>query len=118
MKGIDIHFLYISKEGGNQIISLYSQIKDESVLFLIQYLKVISQDFDYLHNDHDDKQFRKPSFWKEIYNNKNNDNSDHNNNNNSSYEQLKRVNEWKNRFEEHVLHHLPKMIQEHMLLQK
>ena len=131
LKGIDIHLLSKSKEGGNQIISLYSQIKESnsSLLYLIQYFKVISQDFDYLHNEHDDTLYRKPSFWKEIDNktndkntDKNNDNNNNNNNNNSdnnsAYEQLKRVNEWKNRFEEHVLHHLSKMIQEHMLLQK
>ena len=110
LKGIDIHLLSKSKYR-NQIISLYTQIIVSTVL--IQYLKVISQDFDYLHNEHDEELYRKPSFWKEIDNN-NGDNN--NNNNNSAYEQLKRVNEWKNRFEEHVLHHLSKMIQEHMPL--
>ena len=68
-----------------------------------QYLKVIPQDFDYIHNEHDDKTYRKPSFWKDIPIN----NYDYNN---IADEQSMRVNEWKNRFDEHVLHHLSKMI--------
>ena len=71
-----------------------------------RYLKVISQDFDYLNNEHDE-QYKKPSFWKEIDNN-------NNHSSNNVNEQSKRVNEWKNRFDEHVLHHLSKMIQEQM----
>ena len=66
-----------------------------------QYFKVILQGFDYLQKEHDDE-YRKPSFWKHIDNN--------------GDEQSIRINEWKNRFDEHVLHHLSKMIQEHMLL--
>ena len=60
-----------------------------------EYLKVISQDFDYLHNEHDDEAYRKPSFWKHI---------DHNN----ADEQSIRINEWKNRFDEHFSIIFPK----------
>ena len=66
-------------------------------MMIVQYLKVISQDFDYQNNEHDYNGYRKPTFWKEI--------------NNNADEQSKRINEWKNRFEEHVHLHLSKMIQ-------
>ena len=51
-------------------------------------------------------------FWKQINNIYNNNN---NNNNIAKIEQVIRVNEWKNRYEEHVLRNLSKMIQEFML---
>ena len=107
LNGIDIHL--ISNDNGYSVCeSIYTKSKEEDFYDpnIAQYLKVISQDFDYLHNEHDDKDYRKPSFWKQF----------HNNNNNIAYEQSKAINEWKNRFEEHVLHHLSKMIQQHMLL--
>ena len=106
LNGIDIHLLS-KKFHHNQTIyrSIYSTTIN-FFLLLEEYLKVISQDFDYLQNEHDDEAYRKPSFWKDIDNNINAD------------EQSKRVNEWKNRFDEHVLHHLSKMIQEWMLLKR
>ena len=112
LNGIDIHFLLINKHLGNTSYhSIYSLTQYPRTINRkrAQYLKVISQDFDYLHNEHDDEAYRKPSFWKQFYNN--------NNNNNIADEQSLGINEWKNRFDEHVLHHLSKMIQEHMLKQ-
>ena len=118
LNGIDIHF--ISKEiseydGETTYHSIYTKCNenewyevDENIL---NYLKVISQDFDYLHHEHDHTTYKKPSFWKEFDSNNNN-----NNNNNNRDGQSMRVNEWKNRFEEHVLCKLSKMIQQHMLL--
>ena len=124
LNGIDIHLL--SKKITNRTVydSIYTfnkffvdndnivlylkVISQDGIEYMNQYLKVISQDFDYLHNEHDDA-YRKPSFWKQFHNNNNN------NNNNIADEQSMRINEWKNRFDEHVLHHLSKMIQEHML---
>ena len=115
LNGIDVHFLS-KKILFNRTVyhSIYSLFKlffndDED---MEQYLKVISQDFDYINNEHDHKAYRKPSFWKEIHNNNNNNN---NNNNINIEEQKRRINEWKNRFDEHVLHHLSIMIQEWML---
>ena len=113
LNGIDIHFLLRIKNA-NEIIyqSIYSNFlknhyyNENGRDKMIKYLKVISQDFDYLQNEHDDATYRKPSFWKEI----NNDN-----NNKLADAQSMRVNEWKNRYEEHVLCPLSKMIQEHML---
>ena len=103
LNGIDVHFL--SKiHNENEIIyqSLYSCfLENNNGKEIDKYLKVISQDFDYLQFDHDDEAYRKPSFWKEI--------------DNISDEHSKRVNEWKNRFEEHVIRKLSKMIQEYML---
>ncbi len=71
------------------------------------YTETLLFPFDYLQNEHDDELYRKPSFWKQL-----------NNNYNIADEQSIRVKEWKNRFDEHVLHHLSKMIQEWMLNQK
>ena len=109
LNGIDIHILakeIIPEQTINittiKYQSIYSLSKNyELGQDMEEYLKVISQDFDY-QNEHDDEAYRKPSFWKQI---------DHNN----SDEQSIRINEWKNRFDEHVLHHLSKMIQEWML---
>ena len=109
LNGIDIHF--ISKfEFENRIIyhSLYTKIIVNNLIYdiydenIVQYLQVISQDFDYLHNEHDREAYRKPSFWKEIDDRNNID------------EQSMGINEWKNRFDEHVLHHLSKMIQQQL----
>ena len=114
LNGINIHHLTFS-EHDSCYTSLYSLLiynkrKYSFSADLINYLKVISKDFDYLKNEHDLEGYKKPSFWKEIQNN-NNNNNHHNN-----FDELSmRVNEWKNRFEEHVLRHLSKMIQEHML---
>ena len=117
LNGIDIHLLseepilsYNDKDFYHSIYSRNNGVYDE----VGRYLKVISQDFDYINNEHDDKEYRKPSFWKEIDENNNNN---HNNNiaDDMDDEQSKRVNEWKNRFDEHVLHHLSKMIQEWMI---
>ena len=108
LNGIDIHFLTTNILRGNIFHhSIYSFLEPfkTNTEDMIPYLKVISQDFDYLHNEHDHGAYRKPSFWKEF----------HNNNNNKVDEQSVRINEWKNRFDEHVLHHLSKMIQQHML---
>ena len=105
LNGIDIHFLIMSTERNKTIYhSIFTNYyayshKDKNI---IQYFYVISQDFDYHHNEHDDKGYKKPYFWKEI-------------GNNCADEQSKRVNQWKNRFEEHVLRKLSKMIQQHML---
>ena len=116
LNGIDIHFLS-RIENANGIIyrSLYSNyLKNNKNNYIIggdeiiEYLKVISQDFDYLKNDHDNIAYRKPSFWNQFHNN-------NNNNNNNNGEQSKRINEWKNRFDEHVLRNLSKMIQEQMI---
>ena len=110
LNGIDIHL--ISKVNNSVCRSIYwkSVVHDNDDDFynknIDQYLKVISQDFDYLHNEHDHEIYRKPSFWKEI--------DDRNNVDEKSI----RINEWKNRFDEHVLHHLSKMIQQHMLKPK
>ena len=108
LNGIDIHLLSeepISSNNQKIYQSIYSIIN--SVIAKIgPYLKVISQDFDYINNEHDDKAYRKPSFWKEI------------DDNNIIDEQSKGIIEWKNRFDEHVLHHLSKMIQEHMVQRK
>ena len=133
LNGINIHFLSLKPNSkidirfhleNNLIIydSIYSIISKNDSLFnvnhnlddvnIMQYLKVISQDFDYQNNEHNDETYRKPSFWKEFHNNNNNNN----NNNSDGDEQSIRVNEWKNRFDEHVLHHLSKMIQEWMLI--
>ena len=119
LNGIDIHLL--SKKILN-IRSVYHSIYTYNKFFVYNdnielYLKVISQDFDYLHNEHDDDAYRKPSFWKQFHNNNNNNNNnnDNNNNNNIADEQSMRINEWKNRFDEHALHRFSKMIQEHML---
>ena len=120
LNGIDIHFLS-KRENGNEIIyqSLYSNTlknntkrggTEDGVEDMIEYLKVISQDFDYLENEHDDEAYRKPSFWKQFHHHHH-----HHNNNKLADEESNRVNEWKNRYEEHVLRHLSKMIQEHML---
>ena len=109
LNGIDIHFLLRFEQ---KMMSIYSLFKKENEN-MIQYLKVISQDFDYQNNEHDDDAYKKPSFWKEFHSNNNNNN---NNNNNMENEQSKRINEWKNRFDEHALRHLSKMIQEHMLV--
>ena len=109
MNGIDIHFLSMKISARNQITyeSLYTSKTDIGVSGydweMVQYIKVISQDFDYINNEHDDNVYRKPSFWKEI------DDCD------IADDQSKHVNEWKNRFDEHVLHNLSKMIQQHML---
>ena len=103
LNGINIHLLS-KKIRQNQIIykSIYSKyVKLNSRREIIKYVKIISEDFDYIHNEHDNEGYKKPSFWKEI-----DDNSD---------EHSKRVNEWKNRFEEHVIRKLSKMIQEYML---
>ena len=109
LNGIDIHLLS-KKFHRNTIInqSIYSKTGDYLGIDddIDKYLKVISQDFDYLQNEHDDKAYRKPSFWKQFH---------HHNNNKLADEESKRINEWKNRYEEHVLRHLSKMIQEHML---
>ena len=108
---IDIHLITnIEYQGQIYYESIYSKSNEEGIYDenIVQYLKVISQDFDYQNNEHDDVEYRKPSFWKEFNNN-------NNNNNNIVDEQSKRVNEWKNRFDEHVLHYLSKMIQQHML---
>ena len=116
LNGIDFHFLSESKSP-NEII-YYSIYNEHSILHndILQYLKVISQDFDYQNNQHDNNGYKKPSFWKEInFNNNKLEEANKLNNNNYADEQLKRVNEWKNRFEEHVIRHLSKMIQEHML---
>ena len=101
LNGINIHFL----RGGYPFYkSIYSSLMSLNIdtrsieKDMINYFKVISEDFDYLHIEHDLETYKKPSFWKEIQNN-----------------ESKQVNEWKNRFEEHVLCHLSKMIQEHML---
>ena len=108
LNGMDIHLIshdgYRNQMNGRSIFSIINNggIYDED---MIQYLQVISQDFDYLHNEHDHEIYRKPSFWKEIDDRKNID------------EQSIGINEWKNRFDEHVLHHLSKMIQQHMLEQ-
>ena len=119
LNGINIHLLYkdiFTRIPRNQSIykSIYSITDFQNIK---DYLKVISQDFDYnvYYNQHDDNSYRKPSFWKEIHNNNINNNNNNNNNNNGD-EQSIRINEWKNRFDEHVLHHLSKMIQEHMLI--
>ena len=89
-----LHYLYLNGIDIHQLFKLDEDIDE--------YLKVILQDFDYLQNVHDNEAYRKPSFWKQFHNN----NGD---------EQSKRINVWKNRFEEHVLRHLSKTIQEHML---
>ena len=112
LNGIDIHFISKIEYLDHKIYqSLYSISKEDEIYDenLAQYLKVISQDFDYLHNEHDHEVYRKPSFWKQFHNNNNN------NNNNNIGEKSKGVHEWKNRFDEHVLHKLSKMIQQHML---
>ena len=114
LNGIDIHIIleklrYLVKFDSIYTVSkylsfnYYSDRNINSNRIIMHYLKVISQDFDYLHNEHDDEAYRKPSFWKEIDRKNNGD------------EQSIRINEWKNRFHEHVLHHLSKMIQEWML---
>ena len=94
--GTDIHYLM----GWTSAFSVSMQICGSSDNDLSNYLKVISKDFDYQNNPHGGP-YKKPSFWKEIDNN--------------ADEHSKRVNEWKNRFDEHVLHHFSKMIQEYML---
>ena len=96
LNGIDFHFLSHNSEFGT-----YDENGEYDNNDIDQYLKLISHDFDYLQYEHDEEAYRKPSFWKEI---------DHN----LADEQSIRVNEWKNRYEEHVLRHLSKMIQEHM----
>ena len=107
LNGIDIHLISNVKYSVCRSIYWKSVVHDNDDDFydknIDQYLQVISQDFDYLHNEHDHESYRKPSFWKEIDHRKNVD------------EQSIRINEWKNRFEEHVLHHLSKMIQQHIL---
>ena len=65
-----------------------------------KYSKVISQDFDYFKNEHDDEAYRKPSFWNQFRNNNNN-----NINNKLAYEESNGIDEWKNRYEEHALLH-------------
>ena len=117
LNGIDIHHLIKKKHSEN-----YDNIFTQNYIFFDQvihrYLIVISQDFDYQNNEHDDKAYRKPSFWKEILHNNNNNNNNDNiaNEMGDVDEQSKRVNEWKNRFEEHAIQHLSKMIQEWMLI--
>ena len=117
LNGIDIHLITMSMDFILPIsyYSIYSFFRSKEVI--IPYLRVISQDFDYLHNQHDNILYKKPSFWKEIDNNikNNNLNNNLNNLNNCANEQSKQVNEWKNRFEEHVLRKLSKMVQQHML---
>ena len=51
-------------------VSIYTKFNedDSDNENVIQYLKVISQDFDYLHNEHNDESYRKPSFWKQFHN--------------------------------------------------
>ena len=68
LNGIDIHFLsYIEYYDGLSYDSIYTNCNNNKYQNHInQYLKVISQDFDYLHNEHNDNAYRKPSFWKEI----------------------------------------------------
>ena len=105
LNGIDIHNhnLYVRNKNSFAEKGVVSNIiYQKNKKNIIQYLKVISQDFDYQNNEHDEKEYRKPSFWKEI-------------DDNSADEQSKRRNEWKNRFEEHVLHHFSKMIQQYMI---
>ena len=105
LNGIDIHFISTPDKNRNlNGKSIFSTI-GSGIYYdeILRYLKVISQDFDYLHNEHDHEVYRKPSFWREIKDRNNID------------EQSLGINEWKNRFEEHVLHHLSKMIQQHML---
>ena len=124
LNGIDIHLLTEDKSWENYQYHIYHSLytviignifKVVRVIdrMIIQYLKVISQDFDYQKNEHDHNAYKKPSFWKELNNNNNKNNN--NKNKNIADEQSMRVNEWKNRFDEHVLHHLSKMIQEWML---
>ena len=108
LNGINIHLLIMSRNF-KQIFFYRSVYSSYCKFDMIKpYLKVISQDFDYLHNEHDDKAYEKPFFWKEI----------DNNNNHGKDKQSKGVNEWKNRFEEHVIRKLSKMIQQYMLKQK
>ena len=115
LHGIDIHLLSESQfDNQNFYDSLFEACYTHFFNLsenMVQYLKVISQDFDYQNNPHDNESYRKPSFWKPFHNNNNNNN----NNNNIADEQSMGINEWKNRFDEHVLHHLSKMIQQHML---
>ena len=120
LNGIDIHFLSIENADEDEKIiyqSIYSNFLENygnnSGKDIDEYLKVISQDFDYLKNEHDDEAYRKPSFWKQFHNNNNNNNN--NNYDKLADEQSMRINEWKNRYEEHVLRNLSKMIQEYML---
>ena len=98
--GIDIHYF---EDIFSAIYLLYGQ--QNAKVNRSNYLRVISQDFDYQINPHTDEDdiflYQIPSFWKEI--------------DNDADEHLKQVNEWKNRFDEHILHHLSKMIQEHNL---
>ena len=127
LNGIDIHSLARSNYNDSYTlftcreieipIKLSKSVKDKIDMVkrnFIQYLKVISQDFDYQNNEHDYPTYGKPSFWKEFHYNK----IKKNNNKKISYKQSKRINEWKNRFDEHVLHHLSIMIQEWMLKSK
>ena len=112
-----IHYLYLNGIDLNYYRGIFQNIYSSFIYRnMIQYLKVISQDFDYLHNnnEHDDDAYRKPSFWVE-YNNNNNNSNNNNRKENNNVEQSMRINVWKNRFDEHVLHHLSKMIQEWML---
>ena len=85
LKGMDIHFIshdrFSNQKNGDSIFSI---INNRNIYCgnMIQYLKVISQDFDYLHNEHDHETYRKPSFWKEFHNNNIDINNNNNNNNN------------------------------------
>ena len=88
--GVDIH--HISLFG-----SVYDITADSHEINLINYFKVISQDFNYQNNPHDNVDYPFPNFWKKA--------KDFND------EKSRAVIEWKNRFEEHVLRHLSKMIQ-------
>ena len=128
LNGIDFHLLSISRniENATKINSIYSLIHNDenhsifaseeiSSDYIKKYFKVISKDFDYQNNEHDHEAYRTPSFWKHINNIYNNNNNNNNNNNSAEIEQTIRVNEWKNRYEEHVLRNLSKMIQEFML---
>ena len=73
LNGINIHLLLQSTGRHQSIYSLNGGDKN-----LEQYMKVISQDFGYLNNEHEGA-YRKPSFWKEINNNNNNNNNEINN---------------------------------------
>ena len=98
--GIDIHYF---EDIFSAIYLLYGQ--QNAKVDRSNYLRVISQDFDYRSNPHTSEEdispYQIPSFWREI--------------DNDADEHSKQVNEWKNRFDEHILHHLSKMIQEHNL---
>ena len=73
LKGINIHYIskYQDIDRRNRINykSIYAECfsnRNSCNEIIIRYLKVISQDFDYQNNEHDDVVYKKPSFWKEI----------------------------------------------------